>query len=153
MAFLVMAKIVVFLNFENIAINTNILIKITAWIGFFTLYCFHLFNENAEAYFNPSFGPEDLNLRSYQLSGNSLGPDSFNFFITNISGNGFYATSDSLIKFQNVDFKSKVVIEGEVYTVSGKIVGRKKDGFGVRVTIDKNWDKLYSKVKKLKILE
>jgi len=138
---------------QEIVLETSFFIKITMWLCFLILYLFHLLQENLEAYYNPRFQREDLNLKSYHVTGSLAGNPQEKFIVTNISENGFYAVFDELNKAINIEFKAVVFISGEEYQVLGRVVERKYSGMGVKVVIDDNWNKLYSKVKKLKILD
>ncbi len=131
--------------------DTNFIIKNLAWMGFFSTYLFQLCIELNEAYFNPNYSTYDMSLRNYHVSGYLHDIDS-SFVVTNLTRNGFFGFSSSaaLNRLQIVEGCIKVL--GNEYPFSGKIIDQTNSGFGVKVVIASNWDRVYLKIRNLKFL-
>jgi hypothetical protein len=151
--FLFLQKLSIILYVTNGLLETSGMLKLTAWLGFFWFYAYYYLLESNEAYLNPNYSEHDLSLKSYQLSGGTSSGDIFNFVVTNISENGFYGVTENNNVSIGKVFDGVINLLGEKYTLKGRVVKTKNSGFGVKVVINENWDKLYSKAKRLKTMD
>ena len=151
--FLFLQKLSLILYVTNGLVETSGMLKLTAWLGFFCLYAYYFLLESNEAYLNPNYSEHDLSLKSYQLSGVTNSGDIFNFVVTNISENGFYGVTENNKLSIGKVFDGVIDLVGQKYTLKGRVVKTKNSGFGVKVVINKNWDKLYTKAKRLKTMD
>ena len=149
---IILQKILIIFPVAFEHLDTNFIIKNLFWMGFFSMYLFQLCIELSEAYFNPKFTASDMSLSNYHVSGYLEGLDN-SFVVTNLTRNGFFGFNSSTVLKRTQNLKGCINVLGDEYPFSGKIVNQSPYGFGVKVVITSNWDKLYRKIKNLKFLE
>ena len=145
-------KLLIIIYYGEIALETSVIIYLTIFIGFYVSYLYQLYLECCEAYYNPKFSKYDLSLKSYSLLGET--DQNYKFYVTNLTEKGFYASFvDEVDLKKQKNFKGQLKLMNDSYSISGKFVHKTEVGFGVKVVFSENWDKLYLRTQKLRILD
>ena len=120
------------------------------WSGFVGLYLYLFSTELKEAYFNPAFSKFDLTPSNNSVAGKL--DDNSSFYVTNLSEKGFFASMNFASKPTKGHIRGVINLYDESHSFDGEVVYSIKSGCGVKVVLNKNWYKLYTRVEKSRCL-
>ena len=144
-------KIMVVYLSGSMSLNVSYLVTLILWSGIVGLYLYLFSTELKEAYFNPAFSRYDLTPVSSSVSGKL--DNNSSFYVTSISEKGFFASVNNSVRTLKGPVAGVINLFDECHDFKGEIVYSTKSGCGVKVVLNKNWYKLYTRVEKSRCLD